>query len=267
MLQFFAGKMESDRNWIWLMLTVTSDKSDKNGSDAIATGSIISNVEVALRTLEANADRYQMSRTIERLERINHCLSNRDQFPITLGNWLHQLNELISAINKDLEEKLFLYVPPEFVKYYDQDDLFGIKDKFPKANEEIKFAGNCYATDNYTACVFHLMRAVEISAKRMVYKMKVQHHLSKPIELCDWGQLISALEEGLKVLRIGSRTTIRQKNKYEFFNQSVGHFRNLKDAWRNNVSHSRKIYLQGETTDIINNTRSFFTHLAKKVKE
>ena len=176
MVRFLEDKVSSDRWLLWIMLEITSDLIKKSGADAIAEGNIISNVEVAIKTLTENAKRYDMNRTAERIETINGNLSRRNDFPIKLVDWQHQLNELIGALNKDLEDKLLLYVPSEFAEYYNQDDLFGVKNKFPKANEEITLAGNCYATENYTACVFHLMRGVEHGAKAMVKAMNAQKH-------------------------------------------------------------------------------------------
>jgi hypothetical protein len=57
------------------------------------------------------------------------------------------------------------YVPQDKLKFYNKTDLFGdeFKTKFPSANVEIIEAGNCFAFDRFTACVFHLMRAMEIA--------------------------------------------------------------------------------------------------------
>lgn len=44
-------------------------------------------------------------------------------------------------------------------------------------------------------------------------------------------------------------------------------FRNFKDAWRNNVSHTRTVYQAGQTKDIMDNTRQFMQHLAERLKE
>lgn len=177
--------------------------------------------------------------------------------------------ELRNRINDELTERLFMYVPTEQAKYHNQWALFGseVALKFPKANEEIMEAGNCYASGNYTACVFHLMRAVEYGARKMVIALNVQSQLGRPIELCDWGDLIKALDDGVKTLSVGSRTKMHKKTTFEFYNHAVAQFRNFKDAWRNNVSHTRKVYQSGQTKDIMDNTRQFMQHLAERLKE
>ena len=185
-----------------------------------------------------------------------------------------------------LEHRYFLYMPESDAAYYEQDDLFGIKDKFPKANDEIKEAGNCYATGSYTACVFHLMRAVEIGAKVMVAAMKAEKHIGvyvpvrgvktfkkKPVELCDWQTLIGGLRTALNQLEKGAAINSDKKEKHAYYSEAVVVFGHFKDAWRNPPLHGREIapdrkfYLVGEATDIMNSTRHFMRHLSKRCAE
>ena len=138
---------------------------------------------------------------------------------------------------------------------------------FPDAATDITQAGNCYALGLYTACVFHLMRVIEIGARRMMSDLKARKHLPNPkraIELCEWGDLTGAIDEAVKVLRVGSRTSMAKKDKFEFYNHAAAQFRNFKDAWRNNVSHSRREYQQGGAKDVMDNTRQFMQHLASR---
>jgi hypothetical protein len=190
-----------------------------------------------------------------------------------------------SLINA-LEPKCFLYMPASDAVYYDQKDLFGVKRKFPTANKELKAAGNCYATTNYTACVFHLMRAVEIGAKAMVAEMKAQKHIGicvpvkgvktfkrKPVELCDWQTLIGGLRTALNKLEEGASTNTEKKRRHAYFSEAIAVFSHFKDAWRNppihghDIARDRKLYFRGEATDIMNNTRHFMRHIAIHCKE
>src|ERR1051325_4437987 len=201
-------------------------------------------------------------------------------WPRQAGGYVHEperykttLSEYINSVKHGIYEKLeqrkFIYMPSAEAEYYDQAELFGpeVCDKFPKANKEITAAGNCYAIGNYTACVFHLMRAVEYSGRRLVIALKVQGKLGKPLALCDWGDLMRALDEGVQSLSTGSRKNTHKKATFEFYNHAVAQFRNFKDAWRNNVSHTRTTFMPGVTKDIMDNTRQFMQHLATRLKE
>lgn len=181
------------------------------------------------------------------------------------------LNRMKHGIYKELKRRKFMYMPNAEAAYYDHQELFGpvVSKRFPKANKEIIAAGNCYATGSYTACVFHLMRAVEIAGKVMVSKryLNVAHHLPCPLELCEWGQLKQAMDKGLDALRAGSRTDLKKKQQLEYYSHAVGVFANFKDAWRNKVNHGRHTYKAGETKDAMDNTRQFMNHIAEKMKE
>jgi hypothetical protein len=208
-----------------------------------------------------------------RVKLINPALANpRSPYKMTLDELYWEIENLRRAIERGLREKLFTYIPTDKAAYYDKPKLFGadVKEKFPKANKEIQEAGNCYATGNNTACVFHLMRAVEYGARKMVSTLQARKYLphpNRPIELCDWGELVIALEKGVATLAVGTRTSVTKKARFEFYNHAVAQFRNFKDAWRNNVSHTRKVYQASQTKDIMDNTRQFMQHLAERLKE
>jgi hypothetical protein len=200
-------------------------------------------------------------------ERVTRKLERPDEFTYSIASAVDGVKH---SIFEKLRNRKFLYMPAEDADYYGQADLFGdqIKSRFAKANEEVTQAGNCYATGNYTACVFHLMRAVEIGARKMVFALKVQSELNgKPVGLCEWGDLIRAIEKGVQNLSSGTRKSVAKKTTFEFYNHALGQFRNFKDAWRNNVSHTRTTYQAGFTKDIMDNTRQFMQHLATRLKE
>lgn len=215
-------------------------------------------------------------------------IRERLKTPINYGQFSSELDILTHRIEHELEKLVFGYIPIEKVDCFQQEELFGkeVFDNFPSAREEIKEAGTCYAHGTYTATVFHLMRAVEVGAKAMVYEMKADKHITTdvvvkgqkkkkkiPIELCDWQKLIGGLNKALVELEKGKATNLRKKETHAYFSQAVFQFSTMKDAWRNIISHghevaeNRKLYLEGETKDIMNNARQFLQHLAKRVKE
>lgn len=200
-------------------------------------------------------------------DRVRRKIENPTRYTYSLASAIDAIKH---CIFRELSSRKFLFIPSTEAEYYDHAELFGteVSERFPTANKEITSAGNCYATGNYTACVFHLMRAVEIGARCMVAALKVQSHLNGvPVELCEWGTLAAALQKGVDALSVGSRTDKRKKEKHEFYSHALASFRNFKDAWRNNVSHTRTRYQQGGTKDIMDNTRQFMQHLAAKLKE
>lgn len=69
---------------------------------------------------------------------------------------------LITAVYAELKTKLFLFVAPGRARFYQANVMSAnTKSVFPKGCEETVLAGNCYALELDTACVFHCMRALE----------------------------------------------------------------------------------------------------------
>ncbi|MFL6227793.1 MAG: hypothetical protein ACJ741_03330 [Pyrinomonadaceae bacterium] len=179
---------------------------------------------------------------------------------------------LRNHINDELRKRKFMFIPSAEAEYYEHHGLFGqeVAERFPKANREITEAGNCYATGNYTACVFHLMRAVEYGARKLIHALHAQQYLNppnRPVELCTWDDLLKAMDKGVADLANGTRTNTRKKVTYEYYSHAVAQFRNFKNAWRNHVAHTRELYLPGQTKDIMDNTRQFMQHLATRLTE
>ncbi|MFZ1980558.1 MAG: hypothetical protein WAU61_04570, partial [Smithella sp.] len=88
-----------------------------------------------------------------------------------------RFDEIRRTIHREMNLHLFMYIPAERAIYCESYRkkkggglanpsvyLFGdfVNAKFPSASFDIIEAGNCFATARYTACVFHLMRVLEI---------------------------------------------------------------------------------------------------------
>lgn len=179
------------------------------------------------------------------------------------------------SLESTLEEHIFLCIPDQYGAFYDQAALFGamVAERFPQANKEITMAGNCYAMGMYTACVFHLTRAVEIMARVMVEKLGVTKEIvnqSKkqiPVKLATWDQLRTAIDKGVQLKQFGISTSEKRRETYEFYSHAVSQFASFKDAWRNKVAHKRKTYKAGETKDIMDNVKQFMIHVSQRLSE
>ncbi|SRR6266404_528386 len=223
-----------------------------------------------LNDAEAACDRYELD--------IAGCLSRLRQKivePEILTGLPDLILELRHRISDELEQRLFMYMPASAAEKFEKDDLFGseVKAQFPAASADVKAIGNCYATGNYTACVFHCMRVVELGARAMVRGLKVQNRLTDkhgvriPVELSEWGKLTHALQTGTNQLSAGARTDMRKKKKHEFYSHALATFLNFKDAWRNHVSHTREKepYDEFKAMIVMTNTKHFMAHLSTRL--
>lgn len=237
----------------------------------------INEIEDSCRLFNLNIDKCVI--------RLKNKVKDPEKYKIPLWSFWRDLRHRISD---ELERHLFMYVPETHADYYEHLELFGreVSESFPSARNEIREAGNCYAVGLNTACVFHLMRAVEVALKQMVVVMKAKKHLTKPDkssptgkkqippELCDWDTLIKGLRAALREMEAGKKTNAKVKATHAFYSEAINTFSEFKDAWRNTISHGhdvasgrRKLYKDGETADIMKSTRHFLAILAKRIKE
>ena len=110
----------------------------------------------------------------------------------------------------------------------------------------MKEACGCFVLELNTACVFHLMRAVEVVLKEMVLAMKAEKHLIVGKEkvspdVCDWDTQIKALRSELNDLAIGKKTSAPIKANHAFYSEAINTFNEFKDAWRNTISHGHEV--------------------------
>jgi hypothetical protein len=115
-----------------------------------------------------------------------------------------ELSGLISVLNgrifDELNTRLFFIISPEEARLYNPEGtIYGkeIADKFPNMVEDIVEAGNCFACNRYTACVFHLMRIMERGVQELGNKFGVL-----PIFTYneDWQKIVNAIRGQLNII-------------------------------------------------------------------
>ncbi len=201
---------------------------------------------------------------------------------MTLYGLSVELKRVWKAISKDLLRGTFFYVPKHFAKYhydslsvFSQRELYGEKviANLPNAVGEMRAAGNCYATGNNTACVFHLMRAVEYGLRAVFKKLKIKFPVNpkrpkdkRPIEEREWGEISGAIEAEVKKLELKKKTRIRDE-KIELLRGVNNQFKYFKNKWRNNVMHTKESYEVEDATKTMRQVQDFMEHLADYIKE
>ena len=100
-----------------------------------------------------------------------------------------ELEMLFNVVKEEIRSNLFLYVPSHRAKYYKQNLSNELTTPFPDASRELIKAGNCYATGEYTACVFHSMRATEIGLRSLAKYIDIS--FPYPLEFAEWQKIRS----------------------------------------------------------------------------
>lgn len=127
----------------------------------------------------------------------------------------------------------------------------GVTDAFPNAAEDIEEAAKCLAVGRATACVFHLMRAMELAVRRMGERLEI------PSAEKEWGKLLSEIGRKIEALPKGPH-----RNGWS---EAHSHLYHVKEAWRNSTMHPKKTYTEIEAKAVFDAVRSFMRHLAPLV--
>lgn len=230
------------------------------GASKIVPSEIEKEFQTMINTLR---DQYaQAGLTVRELKGVSNLLFFQGCTCKILGEMLRSARR---QILDELESMIFLRIPSEHIEYYKNPKAFGdeVYQKFPGARLDIQEANNCFATDRYTACVFHLMRVAEHGLRALTKKLKIKFKVA--VEFETWERIIKAIETETQKIA-GQPKTLKRQADLEFYSGAAAQFRYFKDAWRNHVMHTRTNYYDQEALMIMLHTRDFMRHLALKVK-
>jgi hypothetical protein len=173
---------------------------------------------------------------------------------MTLGDLTRALRELDNTIRREMETCMFFHMPSNQVKFYKQSMLFGanVAVRFPSIDFDIAEAGNCYALGRGTACVFHLMRIMEVGVQRFGEVLGVQLVAEK-----NWQNILDEINKALK------NNAAARPSKTVAMSQAAAHLYNVKVAWRNQVMHPHDKYTLDEAKDLIGHVEAFMKTLAE----
>jgi hypothetical protein len=176
-----------------------------------------------------------------------------------------ELEVIIDAIQSELSDRLFLFVPPHRAKYYEIVFQSIISSNFPMVTKELVASGNALAAALYTASVFHSMRAAEIGMRCLGKVLNVSFP-NKPIELADWHNILEQADSKIAEMKKLPSGAAKDE-ELKFYSQAAVQFRYFKDAWRVRVSHARETYEERAAIRVFDHTVEFFEVLSTRLSE
>jgi hypothetical protein len=188
--------------------------------------------------------------------------------PLSYQWLLQHLYSLQRLIQREMSNRLFLYVPPEKARYWPQMKApfaFGerVNKAFPSANFDIHNASICLAASIATAAVFHLMRVLEIVLSVLGNKFGVS------LANTNWAPAIEEIESKIRAMHKDPvwKALPDCKEQQTFYSQAASYFGIIKDAWRNHTMHTRGKYTEQEAEHIYNSVKAFTQKLAERLSE
>lgn len=173
-----------------------------------------------------------------------------------------------NLIVTELSKRRFLRVAADRREFLDKQHLFGIRvtKAFPSAAEDIRSTGNCLAAECPTAAVFHAMRTAEHGLRALAYDRHVLLPRHRPIVLATWEEVLRELQSAESEIQNYPKTLAREA-QYEFFHDALLQVRAFKNAFRNQVMHTRKTYDRGQALRVVEQVRDFMQGLARHISE
>lgn len=155
-----------------------------------------------------------------------------------------------------LHKRLFYSVQPEFSQFYGKVELFGseVASKFKDARDDIERAGNCLALGESTACVLHLMRALEVIIRHLGKKLRVTINPKDT-----WGTILKNMDHGIERLPEKTGMQKRKKGRWSECRTNLWH---LKQAFRDDFMHGKQSYDEKQARQIFDRCDVFTQHLA-----
>jgi hypothetical protein len=184
--------------------------------------------------------------------------------PLSHSDAACAMSELDRILNSELGAVNFLY--PGKVRVARLESLYPAADddeiagRFPHANRNIKAALRCYLCAEYTAGVFHSVRAVEKCLESLAARLAVD------FEKRNWHNVISDIEKAIAALEQSPKSDARDQ-LIEASGRAAAQFRYVKIAWRNHVMHNRAVYDEEESWKIIEHSRGLVVESAAFLQE
>ena len=172
---------------------------------------------------------------------------------------------LANRFEDELRLRIFFTLQPTRMDYYRKSELFGelVAEKFSGASLDVEEAGNCYALDRLTACIFHLMRVVERGLLALAKDLKIT------LTNENWGRILDAVEAKIAMIeKLPLKDYPTKMEDLQFYSEAAKEFRYFKNAWRNHVMHQNYMILEPEEVlKVIDHVRDFMQHISKRLSE
>lgn len=184
------------------------------------------------------------------------------------------LEAFLIQLEYNFANSRFVFIPGDRWQYFESGNLFDLPrpSPIPSADQDIRDAGNAYALDLHTACVFHLMRVAEIGLRVFAKHLRVTLPKKKgqpvPLAWAQWEDVLKAIHNKIDLLTVAPGKSAPHKAEIRAFYRGVfGEFQAFKDVYRNEIMHVRRTYDQPEAASALEHVGEFIKRLVTRVHE
>ncbi len=160
-----------------------------------------------------------------------------------------------------MQTRLFTFILPHRASYFtdevvgsDMLDIFKELDEFEDAKYDLIEAGNCFAAERFTACVYHLMRCAEYALVSVAAAANVPED-----RRVSWDRMIQGIQTESN--RLGSTTPANWRETQKKFADFGSWFTFMQKGWRNPASHVPRIYSESTSRGMFGAVHTLFKHM------
>jgi hypothetical protein len=181
------------------------------------------------------------------------------------------LEELWQTLEWEMKSEHFFHYSREDARQIENvdEEWKNVISAFPSSRREIVAALDCYALNDYTGCVFHMMRVAELGLRTIAKErgvISLGRKKPKPIEWGTWQEVFDAIEGQLPAIRRASPGPKRDA-ALSFYDTALSDLRTLRGLFRDPTMHFRGNYDKGEADSAIFRSYSLMGTLATKLTE
>ena len=190
------------------------------------------------------------------VEKLNSSFEGREPCVI-INDDIILIEEIHQRVIDELSLKKLLVIDSLKEEYYNpKGSIFGqnVLNSFPSCEFNIVEAGNCFALSRYTACVFHLMRALETPIKAFAQKLDLDID-----NRANWSEILKKITKSIDRL---DNKQIKEK-----YHSIVAYFPSIKTGWRNYTMHGNSKFTEEETKAMLEVCKVIMQELSKHFKE
>jgi len=211
----------------------------------------------------SEAEYFGFASTQAQAKRIIYCCSQGFNAETILA----AASELETRYNDEVESISLLQIELSKLRFYSATDLFGeeFKLNFPAANGEICEAGKCLALDRYTACAFHLMRAMEIGLRVIFTSLGMQPRI---LSITKWKAITDRIGAKIAKKDLHDADDVTWQSEKLFYEKAQAFLIAVCSLLRNATMHVDVSYPdEGSILPVWLATEAFMRHMVTKLKE
>ncbi len=176
-------------------------------------------LEVSLTMLKNHCEALALVETANTIKDIIQTIPSED-----IRTLQSNINLIVLSIERQFNQRIFFTLSVENANLYTSDFPFGaeVGFTFPTVNREVNEAGKCYAVGRYTACVFHLMRVLEVGLRELASYVGVAD-----FGLENWKNIIDQIEKKIRDMESLPKT-IEKDIETQFLGEAAKEFSHFK---------------------------------------